>query len=584
VSLSGSLVLGWVLTGQAAKPAKHGIPLPTDLTHRHLIFTRPGTAEQLARLSADPRYQQQIHRREQALALPPSVVDVGAVAVVPTVNLKRKKLKRDWSEDLGSGGSAGAGNYPAKFSFDSTTANCGTAPKPDYVVYSTGLPGSPGPGGQASVVAYDNLYSGCGGTIPSVYWAYNTGGQVLTSPVLSLDGSQVAFVETSGGFGILTIVRWAAAPSDTVTSPETLSPTGSYLGCTAPCMAQVLLKDHLGVQTDDRTSSVYYDYTNDVAWVGGALGWLHKITGVFKGTPTEVTTGGFPVQVSNTTTFISSPIYDRISNNVFVGDASGFLYSVNATSAAVTKSGRLDFGTGLLDSPVVDSTNRFVYVFASSDGTVNCNSGAVACSAVYQLSTTFSAGATGSETVAGSSVASGTLPNPNPMYIGGFDSAYYNSAGATGNLYVCGNTGFNPTLYQIPIQSGVLPASALAITTVTTTGSTVPCSPVTDFSNPNATGGPSERLFVSVQNNGRAAACASGGCIFDFVDTPWLASTAYVVGQEILSSNLRIETVIQGGSSGSIAPNWPVTPGLTRTDGSVVWIDQGALRANTISA
>jgi hypothetical protein len=38
VSLSGLVVLGWVLTGQAAKPARHGIPLPTDWSHSHVIF------------------------------------------------------------------------------------------------------------------------------------------------------------------------------------------------------------------------------------------------------------------------------------------------------------------------------------------------------------------------------------------------------------------------------------------------------------------------------------------------------------------------------------------------------------------
>ena len=40
------------------------------------------------------------------------------------------------------------------------------------------------------------------------------------------------------------------------------------------------------------------------------------------------------------------------------------------------------------------------------------------------------------------------------MYIGSFDSTYENSTNATGNLYVCGNTGGKPTLYQIPIKAG----------------------------------------------------------------------------------------------------------------------------------
>jgi hypothetical protein len=583
--LSGLLVLGWVLTGQAAQPAKHGIPLPTDWSHRHLIFTRPGSAEQLARVSRDPRYQQQLHRREQALALPARGADLSAFA--PAILKKRgKQLKRDWSEDLGSGGSAGADNYPAKFSFDSTTANCGTATTPDYVVYSTGLAGSPGPLGQASVVGFDNLYSGCGGTIPSVYWAYNTAGQVLTSPVLSRDGSQIAFAQTNAGLlGTLVVLKWAAAPSDTVTSPETLVPllTTSYLGCTAPCMTTIILRDHLGNATDDSTSSVYYDYTNDVAWVGGASGWLHKITGVFNGTPTEVNVaGGFPVQVLAGNDTLYSPVYDGVSNNVFVGDAAGFLYSVNATSAAVTKSAQLDFGTGLVDSPIVDSTNGFVYVFASSDGSANCPSAApaVACSAVYQLSTGFTLNATGTEITAGTSVGFGTTPNPNPLYDGGFDSAYFSSVNGTGNLYVCGNTGANPILYQIPIVAGT-PGTATAITTLTPGSSTAACSPVTDFYNPNTTGGPSERLFLSVQNNGSPSACSSGGCILNFVDTAWLPSTAYVLGQEILSPKLHIETVLTPGTSGATPPSWSNSAGVLKTDGSVVWIDQGALLAVT---
>ena len=72
-------------------------------------------------------------------------------------------------------------------------------------------------------------------------------------------------------------------------------------GCTAPCMTQTTLKDGSGTPLDDQTSSVFYDYSNDIAWVGGVDGWLHKITGVFKGTPTEVTTGGFPVQMNPVT-------------------------------------------------------------------------------------------------------------------------------------------------------------------------------------------------------------------------------------------------------------------------------------------
>ena len=318
---SGLMILGWVLTGQAAKPAKQGIPLPTDWSHRHLIFSRPGSAEQLARVSKDPRYQQQLHRQGESLNCRQTKPISERLLFPAEIRGKKHKIGNGfWAEDLGSGASVGAGNYPAKFSVNSTTANCGGGPaQPDFVVYSTGVAGS---SGQASIVAFDNLYSGCGGgtppvPVPSVYWAYNTLGTVLTSPLISLDGTQVAFVETNGSSAFLVVLKWATSDG-TVFSPRTLTvtPAATYSGCGAPCMTE------LALGADDTASSVFYDYTNDIGWVGDASGLLHKIIGVFKGTPTEITTGGFPVQVSTTT--LSSPVYDSLSQNVFVGDLGWF--------------------------------------------------------------------------------------------------------------------------------------------------------------------------------------------------------------------------------------------------------------------
>jgi hypothetical protein len=71
------------------------------------------------------------------------------------------------------------------------------------------------------------------------------------------------------------------------------------------------------------------------------------------------------------------------------------------------------------------------------------------------------------------------------MYDGGFDSAYFNSANATGNLYVCGNTGLNPTLYQVPIAAGTMGTPA-AITALTPAANSPACSPVTDLSSPGS--------------------------------------------------------------------------------------------------
>lgn len=581
--LLGLVTLGWILTGQA-KPGEQEMPyhegIPTDWSHSHVIFSKPHTDQEAIELGKEPRYWQQLYRRELArnLSADPSteVSEQVAQAIRPA---KRGGL---WSENMGTSAfGGGAANYPAKFGFSLTIANCASAASPDYVVYSTGLQGA---GAQASVVAFDNIYSGCGGTVPTVYWAYNTGGLILTSPVISLDGTQVAFVQTSGsptGQAGLVLLKWKASATETVTSPgvPTLAATAAlYRTCVAPCMFEVFLHDGNNVAVDDRTSSPYYDYTNDVAWVGGANSWLHKLTGVFKGTPTEVHGGGFPVQVNPTNpNSLSNPVYDRISNNVFVGDAGGVFYRVaSATGGSAVATAQLDFGTGLVEGPLVDTTNGLIYVFASSDGTAACTGG-TACSAVYLLTTTFPSGSSGSKVTVGQSVVFGTLPNPNPLYLGGLDSAYYNSANGTGNLYVCGNTGADPTLYRVPVTAGAL-AAPVAVAALTPAASKPSCSPVTDFPNPNANVSKTELLFFSVQNFGRP--CANTGCLMNFVDMPWQSKTAYKVGQEILILNtanntLYINTAVAAGTTGTTIPTWPLIVGAKTVDGTVTWLNQG---------
>jgi hypothetical protein len=572
VSLCGLMFLGWVLTGQAAKSPDPG--LPTDWSHNHVIFTRPASSAQEALIGQDPRYWQQRYRREIPRELPVERFQPGS-GVSPTTQSPGGGL---WAVDTGANGVAGPGNYPAKYSFSVTTANCGNASKPDYVVYSTGLIGS---GTRASIVGFDNIYSGCSGTVPSIYWAYNTGGLILTSPVISLDGTQIAFVQTSGsptGNAGLVLLKWKASTTETITSPgvPTSVAAAQYPTCVAPCMTEVFLHTGTGGNVDDRTSSPYYDYTNDIAWVGGSGGWLHKITGVFKGTPTEVTTF-FPVQV-NGGNALSGPLYDGSSQNVLVGDVgttAGFLYRVNSSTGVSTASGHLDFGVGLVESPLLDVTGGKVYVFASSDGTTSCT-GAVACAAVYTLSTSFAAGSTGTKVTVGKSVATGSTPNP--MYAGAFDSAYFNSTNATGNLYVCGDTGGAPVMYRIPVVAGVM-GSPVPGATLTGTGKNPACSPVTDFPNPNASPNKAELLYFSVQNFG--VPCGNKGCLMNFVDLPWQANTHYNAGEEILvirtANNVAyMQVAINGGTSGSTMPTWPAALAKKTTDNNITWINQGA--------
>ena len=66
--------------------------------------------------------------------------------------------------------------------------------------------------------------------------------------------------------------------------------------------------------------------------------------------------------------------------------------------------------------------------------------------------------------------------------------------------------------------------------------------------------------------------------------TPWQASNAYVVGHQILSPKLHLEVVTKAGTSAATAPTWTNTAGLTVSDGSVTWLDQGAITAIPLSA
>jgi hypothetical protein len=580
--LLGLLSLGWVLTGQAAKPVLEG--LPTDWTHRHVIFSRPATADEAWRVAQDPRYWQQWYRQNVARAVS-AEAESSEQSMFSNVQRRSGSRKQGlWSEDLGTGGSVGAGNFPAKYSFGITTANCGNvvAPaSPDFVVFSTGLAGS---GTQASIAAYDNLYSGCPTPVPSVYWAYNTSGQILTSPVFSRDGSQIAFVQTAGGVASLVLLKWQASTTETVGKPGTPATPSSYFGCTAPCMTTIALTSGTGTATKDTTSSVFYDYVGDTAWVGDGSGWLHQFTPVFNGTPAEIRTSPWPVQVNTTTpTALTSPVHDNASGNVFVGDQGGFFYRVSAATGTVTASARLDFGTGLVAGPIVDRTSEKVYVFSSSDGSSNCP-GHAACAAVYQFAASFTGGTTGTEVTVGTSSGA-----PSPLYDGTFDGTYRASANATGNLYVCGDTGVNPILYRVPINAGVFGA-AVPVAALTAAANHRACSPVTDIPNPNTTGGAAERVFFSVVNNAHPTACGGVGCALSFVSMPWQALTSYQVGQEILvyraaNNTLYINVAINAtpGVSGATPPTWPGPNGTETSDGTVTWLNQGATTVTALA-
>ena len=114
----------------------------------------------------------------------------------------KARQRADWNFPLGAGTVAPIMS-PAKFSFNTATADCTN----DYVVYALNVAGSDT---QPNIVRLNSIYAGPGGlcgSSPTLKSAYQvntrdvTGllklnGQMLTSPILSLDGTKIAFIET----------------------------------------------------------------------------------------------------------------------------------------------------------------------------------------------------------------------------------------------------------------------------------------------------------------------------------------------------------------------------------------------------
>jgi hypothetical protein len=574
-----------LITGQPAsklrrQPAsQHLVGVPDDWSHHHLVFSNPGTYEQVAKDPAayakwltiryDTRFiLQQMKRHaeaaggfsretrtggEEALSpsgmVEPEDLAIGVLRQRPVKPIGPSKptpmpaklagLKRDWSEPLLTG-TVQPNAYPAKWGASLTSADC----VGDFVVYPTGMAGS---ATAANIVAYNNLYSGCGGTVPSVYWAYNTGGTISTSPIISLDGSQVAFIQVnSSGQATLALLRWTASATETITSPGSpiFESNSDYRGYTTlPCWTAVDFQNH----NNDTYSQPFYDYASDDAiYVGDDAGYLHQFTGVFGGTPAETLTCGtapcWPVKLNATTpNKVTSPIYDPTSGYVFVGDMGGVLYSVGTgTGTPTTTSGSIhgtsaSLGDVIIDGPLVDGSAGSVYVFVTTHGTYN---------SVYQFPTSFTTTYTHGPTTVGTGGAGYYL------YAGMFDNVYYQATGThanSGNLYVMGNTGYSSTypatLYRIPITSNVMGATATALTSELNAYPYAWESPLTEFCN----NGTSDCAL----NAGQTATTTGTDYVFFSVYSGYVSGCTYSYGNGcVLAYNISSPTSVSEAGSG----------------------------------
>ena len=428
------------------------IGVPIDWSSRHILFTNGASPEVGVKQARDPRSWINWVQRS-AFVLPRVPWEPR-----PPIFRPKGRLLVDWAMPLGGNGGMPLAESPAKYTFNvNATPDCTN----DFVVYTIAANPS---ATQANLVAFNNLYTGSTSsscptpnqspvttdkTQPTYMWAYaiGTAGSAL-SPVLSLSGTKVAFLETGTAntvtnpayFDLLTPT---AGQGTSATSPFVMANAGSNLTRLNYTNSGVA---GCGTGATNSNSSAYIDYASDVAYVGADNGILYRITGVFKGTPAVQ----YCVTVKANAK-LTSPVYDQVSNQVFVSD--GFsLYAYTPGTSSFTNSESVALastsaanGDPIILSPIVDSSNGFVYVFSSADsGNTH--------SMVAQLNASLTSQAIADIGPAGTN---GTTY----IFDGDFDNAYFTTgpkAGA-GTLYACGTqTGAatKPSLYALSFQSG----------------------------------------------------------------------------------------------------------------------------------
>lgn len=509
-----------------------GLAVVDDWTHHHVIFSNPGTLQEAERngklpewlrIVTHPRYRMQLIKRRGAEALVDELGNRGPIqGRMPFRGWRPEEedsLHGDWLINLRGGGPAvAADKYPAKYTFAPIgTPSCSA----DFVVWPIDAPGA---SNQANILGTTNLYSGtCTGTVPTVAFAYFVGtGTAGTSPVLSLNGTKVAFVEsitgngtsTGSNFHVLTLGSGnSGCPSS---SPCNGNAFGSPAAPGAPLNSAVDTKITMSGFVSDTRSSPFVDYVDDIAYVGDDSGNLHKFTGVFNGTPAEAGSP-WPFVVASGV-MLGGPTYDSVSGNIFVAGSNGNLYCVTSAGAACSTPSITVGGPGgtpgsILDSPIVDSTSQTVFVSGNNGSTA------------YLTQVTTSLGSQVNVNMG----ASGT-----DLYDGAFDNAYFTSV-STGHMYFCGNlaSAATPALYRVsfstspPKMNSTMDSGSFQLVITGNTGTSTDCSALTEIYNTSAS---ADYLFMSVKGPGFASTSTGGtapagtpncnytaGCLIGFI-------------------------------------------------------------------
>jgi hypothetical protein len=498
---AGMLCLAPCSWAQATTP-KH-IGVPQDWSERSLVFSLDGLAKYPNLIDQEPRIRHQVMQRFRELN--PGFFRNTEGTPASTINPGQQ---RDWNVSFVRGRVADS-MYPAKYSFDpGAPPDCVN----DYVVFGLNIAGTTGK--QANLIAFNNLYSGTGGICgpaPTVLFAYNvtsvTGGKVDLSPVISLDGTKIAFVESAGAQALFHVLTWTAGQGTISTSA-------------APTMTSLLFSP----TATSTTSAPWVDYTNDVAYIGADGGLMYKINGVFNSTPTLALLP-WPVTVS-VGHHLTPPVLDNQLGLLMTGSANGNLYEINTTTGALTVAvvGALGkTSPGILAPPIVDVTNGTTFVVDANDGT---------SAVLVEFDTATLTQLAKARIGEGASTKTAlTIPQP------AFTNDYYNDP-STGQVRLCGTGSGDTTPWQYAFSFvGRTMNTSAAFSQQLLPSTAAQCTNWTEFYNPNVGAGTDFFFFGLTQD---CTGAGSSGCVV----------AATTEGPPVTTAN------VAGGPSGIVIDNY----------------------------
>jgi hypothetical protein len=468
-------------------------------------------------------------------------------------------------------------------------------------------------GGTGALATYQVTAVGLLGNVTALTITYPGTGYTTTNGVTTTTtsgggtGLTLNITASSSSAAHFHVLAWKTGNGQNASNLQSvLTPlTISIFTSTAPAAGSGMATDlALGASTSgtDTLSSPFVDYSHDVAYVGNDIGMVYRIKDVFCtginpdcagatppapsldgswGTGGEVTIGG---TCAGATGKLTGPVLDFVSQNVYVGCADGELYQISptgtVTSLAVGDGQATRTYGGIVDPPVVDSVNGFVYAVSGS-----ASSGANGVLVQAKVGLTFSVAVP---------IGAGNQCN---MHAPALNNAYYTSptsagaliyvAGVTGTVGPCtatGATGGTVEYYAVTFGgTGVMTSGAPANSAGFTGHPGNELAPLAEFFNPNLGTGGEDLIFLSAITTGpdiaafNVAAGFPGSAFAAGPATEGFGTSGIVIDNESTSnqaSSIYFNALAENAAcTGNTGAN--TTPG---TGGCAVKLTQSALQ------